>query len=123
MIAGTVNADLEPLVRLKVQGRGGQEQEIEAVVDTGFNGFLTLPSALVAGLALPRLGLGRAVLADGRQELFNIHEATVIWDGKPRVVEADATDAEVLIGTAMLEGYDLRIRVTSGGYVAIEPFP
>ena len=47
MIPGAVNGNLEATVRLVVRGSGGQEQEIEAVIDTGFNGFLTLSPALV----------------------------------------------------------------------------
>jgi uncharacterized protein (DUF433 family) len=51
---------------LLVSGAGGEEREVEAVIDTGFNGFLTLPPEQVAALALPRLGEGRAILANGR---------------------------------------------------------
>ena len=44
MMTGVVNADLEPLLRLTVRDAGGQPHDVEAVIDTGFNGFLTLPS-------------------------------------------------------------------------------
>ena len=53
VIEGVVNAAYEPVVSLAVQGPSGQSRDIEAVVDTGFNGFLTLPTELVAELALP----------------------------------------------------------------------
>src|SRR5207302_3254527 len=52
MMTGIVNADLEPLLRLTVQDAGGQPHDVEAVIDTGFNGFLTLPPALIAALGL-----------------------------------------------------------------------
>ncbi len=54
-MTGTVNAELEPLLRLVVRDAGGQAHDVEAVVDTGFNGFLTLPPALIAALRLPWL--------------------------------------------------------------------
>jgi len=63
MITDTVNANREATLLLRVRGPSGQEQELEAVIDTGFTGFLTLPPGLVAALSLPRLGRGRAVLA------------------------------------------------------------
>lgn len=44
MIKGAVNANREARLRLTVRGLSGQEREIEAVIDTGFNGFLTLTS-------------------------------------------------------------------------------
>ena len=45
-----------------------QTREIEAVIDTGYNGFLTLPTATVAELQLPFLGPSRATLANGAVE-------------------------------------------------------
>ena len=53
MIQGVVNAAYEPIVRLALEGPSGQSREIDAVVDTGFNGFLTLPPLLIAELELP----------------------------------------------------------------------
>ena len=50
MIEGTANAAYEPVVRLEVQGPSGQSREIEAVVDTGYNGYLTLPPGLASAL-------------------------------------------------------------------------
>ena len=64
MISGWVNAFQEAIVRLPVLGPQGQEQAVEAVVDTGFNGHLTLPSELIAELGLPFRSNGRAVLGD-----------------------------------------------------------
>jgi len=46
MIIGFMNASLEAIVRLIVYGLDGQEREVEAIIDTGFTGFLTLPSTL-----------------------------------------------------------------------------
>jgi predicted aspartyl protease len=42
MITGLVNPDYEAVIRLRIQGPGGHEREIDAVIDTGFNGYLTL---------------------------------------------------------------------------------
>jgi len=65
VIEGVVNAAYEPVVTLAVQGLSGRSRDIEAVVDTGFNGFFTLPAALVSQLGLPFVSIGRATLADG----------------------------------------------------------
>jgi hypothetical protein len=52
MIIGVVNAQTEATIRLSVRAVDGREQEIEVVLDTGFNGSLTLPPAMIAGLGL-----------------------------------------------------------------------
>lgn len=43
MMMGLVDANLEPRLQLIVHAASGSPQEIEVVIDTGFNGFLTLP--------------------------------------------------------------------------------
>jgi len=70
------------------------------------------------------LALARsAILANGNVEQFDIHVATVIWDGIPRPILVQAIDNIPLLGMALLVGYDLRIRVTVGGRVEIEAVP
>lgn len=120
MIAGAVNADLEPVVKLRVLGANGDERELEFVGDTGFNGFVTLPASLVSEFAYEHVCVGFATLADGREEAFDVYDAKVLWEGQPREIEADATEADPLVGMAMLEGYDLQVRVAVGGEVRIQ---
>ena len=119
MITGTVNADYEAVIRLWIQGPT-DEHEVDAIIDTGFNGFLTLPPALITALGLRRRSRGRALLANGREELFDIYGVTVLWDGQQRYIEADAVDTTPLVGMSLLDGYDLHIQVADGGQVVIQ---
>lgn len=57
MISGVVTGDRQAVIPLKVRGPTGQEQEIEAVIDTGFDGCLSLPSSVIVSLGL---GMARA---------------------------------------------------------------
>jgi clan AA aspartic protease len=79
MITGVVTNDRQAVIHLTVRGPAGQEQEIEAIIDTGFDGWLSLPSSLVAGLGLVWHRRGRALLADGSESVFDIYEAKVDW--------------------------------------------
>jgi clan AA aspartic protease len=120
MIIGAVNANREATIRLTVRGDNGHEDEIEAVIDTGFSGFLTLPYMLIVLLGLTWLGREQGELADGSIQVFDAYSATVIWDGRERIVETDATDTEPLIGMGLIYGHDLRIQAVEGGMVTIE---
>ena len=81
MIEGVVNAAHEAVVALHLQGPEGRTRDIEAVVDTGFSGFLTLPTVLVAELGLHFAYTGQAFLANDDEVSFDVHDVTVLWDG------------------------------------------
>ena len=115
-----MNAAYEPVVTVDVQGPSGQTREIEAVIDTGFSGFLTLPPRLVSELELPFLTGNRATLADGSEVTFPSYGIVVLWDGQPVYTEADAADTTPLVGMRLLDGHDLSIEVESGGRVVVQ---
>ena len=123
MITGIVTVAREAVISLTVRGPNGQEQEIEAVIDTGFDGSLTLSPALIAALGLPWRRRGRALLADGNESVFDIYEATVIWDGTARRVSVDEVDVMPLVGMALLYGYELTGQIVEGGRVLLKPLP
>jgi predicted aspartyl protease len=72
---------------------------------------------------LPWRRRGRALLADGTESVFDIYEATVVWDGRPRRVAVDAADIEPLVGMRLLNGYELTMQVVVGGQVRITALP
>ena len=123
MIQGVVNAAYEAVVALSLRGPTGQAQDIEAVADTGYSGFLTLPATVVTELGLPFAYIGRAFLANDEEVSFDVHDVTVLWDGEPRDVKADATGSTPLVGMLLLDRHNLSIEVESGGRVVIEARP
>ena len=120
MIEGVVNAAYEAVIRLSLRGPLGQTREIDAVIDTGFNGFLTLPPVLVTELGLPLLSHGRAALANGSEIAFDVWEVTVLWDGAPLSVEADEADTTPLVGMLLLDNHSLYVEVADGGRVVLQ---
>jgi clan AA aspartic protease len=121
MISGRVNAYSEAVVRLSVRSPQGHTQAIEAVIDTGFNGYLTLPPALITALGLPFRRNGRALLGDGSAVTFDIHEAVILWDGRLRRVSVDAAETDPLLGMGMLHGHELCVQVIEDGEALIRP--
>ena len=118
-MGGVVTSDREAVIRLRVRGPEAQEQELNAVIDTGFNDFLTLPPSVVGALGFPFAAPAEATLADGSIVQLNYHRANLIWDDDPRDVLILAAEGGPLVGMSMLYGYDLYLQATDGGTVTI----
>ena len=117
MITGTVTDRREAVIRLSVYGPAGQYQEIEAVIDTGFDGSLSLPSSIITQLGLT--WRRRGLLADGSESVFDLYEATVDWDGELRRIPVDEAETIPLVGMSLLEGYELSVQIQRGGNVTV----
>ena len=121
MIEGFVNANHEAVLPLSLRGPEGQAREVNAVIDTGHGGSLTLPPALVAELGLPYAFSSRATLAGNTEVGFRVHRVTVLWDSKPLHTEADAAGSTPLVGMTLLDAHSLHMEIANDGRVAIQP--
>lgn len=121
MITGVVTDAHKPVVGVRVRGAGGAEEKVEALVDTGFDGFLTLPPAVIARLGLSWRSRDRVMLADGRWARFDLYDGLIDWDGRPRRVYIEAADIDPIVGTGLLVGYRVGVDFRPGGPVVIEP--
>lgn len=119
MIHGTV-IELQARIKLILQAPAQSDVEIDCVIDTGFEGFLTLPPRIVADLNLPHLVNINANLADNSNVETQVHAATIVWQGSERRVAVLAMGRRPLIGTALLEDYHLSIDSCESGTVLID---
>jgi clan AA aspartic protease len=116
-----VNVHREAMLPLVVGNSSGQWQVIDTVIDTGFDGFLSLPSEVIVRLGLPWTIANTVTLGDGSQTLFDLYAGIVIWDGQYREIDIAESETEPLLGMAMLYGYRLQVDTIQGGIVKIEP--
>jgi clan AA aspartic protease len=116
MITGIVH-DLEPIIPLYICGSDGKLYTQDAIIDTGFDGWLSLPPDLIKQLNLSWKRRGRAILGDGSECVFNVYEAVIIWDGDTLTIPIDEADSESLVGMSLMEGYQLMVQVFEGGSV------
>jgi clan AA aspartic protease len=119
-VIGLVTARREAVIRLSVSGTDERRIEVEAILDTGFTGYLTFPGTIFAELALPSQGVREVVLADGSRVALAVYRAGVLWDGEPREVQVLASEGAPLVGMSLLYGHEVRIGVVEGGSVVIE---
>jgi clan AA aspartic protease len=121
MITGIVTADREAIVSLEVVAECGTRERLDAVVDTGFTEWLTVPLAVVDALALVPFDSTRAYLADGSVVEVDLYECAVIWDGQHRQITAHCLEGAPLIGMGLLYEHYLSVHVADGGSVSIAP--
>jgi clan AA aspartic protease len=119
MITGKVNAEFEPIIPLSIHCFDGKLFTQDAIVDTGFNGWLSLPPDSIAQLNLTWKRRGRAILGDGSECVFDVYEAVVVWDGTLLTIPVDEADSEPLVGMLLMEGYQLMVQVFEGGRVEL----
>jgi predicted aspartyl protease len=93
------------------------------VIDTGFNGFLTLQRTMGHMLQLPLAGNRRVTLGDGSTVVLDLYLATVLWDTQPHEVLVSAAEGGPLMGMAMLYGHRVILHVVDNGDVLIDPWP
>ncbi|GBL12632.1 hypothetical protein MSj_04152 [Microcystis aeruginosa Sj] len=121
MMMGSVNSRREAIIQFVVLGENHQRQAIKAVIDTGYTGFITLPSAIITTLGLTWYIQEEGILGDGSLCMFSVFEATVIWDGQIKSIEINESETEPLVGMGLLDGYELNIQGFAGGLVTIKP--
>jgi clan AA aspartic protease len=110
----------EAVIGLRVSGReSAADVEVEAVIDTGFTGHLTLPPDVVRALSLPVRGSVDAELADGGTTTLTVYDALVLWHDRRRRVPVYGSDGAAFVGMALLRGSTLTVEVMPGGAVEI----
>ena len=119
MMHGFVNQSCEPMIRVAVGHAGAAKQMVEAVIATGFTGFLSLPRTTIETLDLPWIFRDVATLGDGSEVIFEMYRAIVVWDGQLQVVDVAASDADPLVGMSLLYGFKLEIEAVAGGSVVL----
>ncbi len=122
MIHGTIR-NREAIVELEVSGSVQPSQKIAAVIDTGYNGYLTLPDNLVTALQLSFAGYRRGRLAEGSVIRLDVYVGSVVWHGRPSDVLISQAAGTLLIAMSLLTGSRLTMDVVDGGNISIEALP
>lgn len=120
MMHGIVDQNCEATLRLVVGNADTQRQVIDAVIDTGFTGFLTLPLAVLTALSLRMYGREEGTLGDGSTCVFDVYSGLIIWDGEFRRIDINASETSPLVGMSLLYGYRMQLDAIEGGTVTIQ---
>jgi clan AA aspartic protease len=119
MTVGSVTDTGELIVWVRVHGPRGFT-DVAAVLDTGYDGWLTLPAEIVTELGLRWHSRTDVKLADGVVKVAEVYEAEIEWGGERRWTRVTLLP-DSLLGTALLFGHELRAEFTPGGAVELRP--
>jgi predicted aspartyl protease len=100
---GTFHND-QPEIAIDVKGTSEKQKRLTALVDSGFNGYLTLPYLEAFPLGLVLIGIQSNTLADGSSSSHFVCIGQVCVDGTCINTTIDIQPANIiLLGTKLLK--------------------
>ncbi len=115
---------LEPRLTIDVENTHGTLYPCEALIDTGFTGWLMLPEAAIQQLGLTTHDQTQAVLATGEIRSIDYCLARVLWQGILQPVAVFQSRDQSLLGMQLLKGNVITIHAWEDGEIIIaEPAP
>lgn len=118
MLKGIVSRDLEPIVEIQLIFPDKMLRQF-AVIDTGFNGALSVPSELIASSGWEFVGYEKYEIADGAIIKAEVYLGEVLFDGRKRRVGILSSDSkDILIGTRLIQDKVLTVNFKTG-YVEV----
>ena len=88
MTIGTIDENGESLIRLAVSASAeARPYEVDAVLDTGFEGRLALPRAFIESLNLRQTGHARYVTASGETHRTGTYRTAVAFGGRNVIID------------------------------------
>ncbi|MBC7798524.1 MAG: clan AA aspartic protease [Pyrinomonadaceae bacterium] len=87
-----------------------EDKNVECLIDTGFNGFLSLPKKLVETFNLEIIGSQTIIAVGNKKIVCELASVEITWLGMTQNVEVIVNDGDdFLIGTELLQSCILRI--------------
>jgi clan AA aspartic protease len=123
MTVGYISAQFEPIIPLTIRNDVGGSMDTEAVLDTGFNGWLMLTPPIIAQLQLTLFDTAKTILADGQIVSTDLYIVRVVWQGTERIIIADSGMGSPPVGMVMLQDLRVTMDVHYNGEVSIAPIP
>lgn len=110
---GVINSNFEPLVKIGIL-IDGKVNAHEAIIDTGFNGFISIPHKIIRITSWQFIGYEAYELASGELIKDKVYLGDIIFcnQRKYTYILSNKTD-EILIGTKLFSDKTLTINFKS----------
>ena len=111
------------MVAVDIMDDEGRRRSVEAILDTGFAGYMTLPPESIHQLGLPSVGQRTFELANGELFEFQVYLGPVSWHGRPSDALVLQSDSVPLLGMTLLWDSRVTMDAVNDGEVTIEELP
>jgi len=119
-LIGYVDELRQPRTKLTVKGNR-KTIVVEPVIDTGFDGYLSLPVSIAIPLGLELKGQVPVEFADGSMKNELTFQGMVFWQEHECPIDIFLTESkEALVGSGLMQGQELTISYGKHS-VTIEP--
>ena len=108
-----------PRLLLTLQGHIGPIN-IEFILDTGFDGELSLPANILTQMQATFIKDETIMLADGSLSRRPVYRIEIEWDGQSRLTQVILLDNAPLMGIQLMDGKFLQAEMTDGGEVSLD---
>src|SRR5580704_6898919 len=99
MTTGFVNEEGdEAVISVRLRSADRAELSVNAIIDTGFTGFLALAPSLIQKLSWSYLVSTQVVLADGTLRNVDVYEGRIRWNDAWRTIRVQASKGGTLLG-------------------------
>ena len=105
---------------ISVTDRSGDLVTQKALIDTGFNGYLSLPLDVVEELDLTSIGGNAVELTNASEEDVPLFRGEVIFGPKVMTIPVHGIGTESTIGTSLFRSARLSIEFEEGGDVSVK---
>jgi predicted aspartyl protease len=109
-----------PRIFLDLPLASGGTPSVDFIVDSGFEGDLTVSPDLLPRLDAVYAGEYPFALADLTYRTRSIYRLVVNWQGEERVTEDIAMEGNPLLRIGMLRGSSVYMEIADGGDVTVE---
>ncbi len=121
----SLNSAGHPIIKVKVWGIYEQfAQEFEALLDTGFTGFMSLPLTAALPLGLTLVSTVTYTLADGNSAFSLLALGTVDYEGQqifgPISLELNPNCKDVLVGMDFIKQGKLMLILSATGAMLLD---
>jgi predicted aspartyl protease len=120
---GYLDKSGHPNIKVSVYGISDQlSQEFEAMIDTGFTGFLMLPLVSAFPLGLTLMGTTNYTLADGSSSSKLLAIGTVVYEGEKShgVIVLESKGGSPLLGMDFLRNCNKALLVSKSGVLLVD---